>query len=107
MLAAKYDIQIEPGAGFYRAMRFVSGDAIPATLLGAEVYGQVLLDYDDVTVADFSCGILSAADRTFYFSLPGTVTAAIPWGTYRYNLYCQFSDMEPIRLLYGKATRKA
>ena len=107
MLAAKYDIQIEPGAGFYRAMRFVSGDAIPASIIGAEIYGQVLLDYDDVAVADFTCSVLDATASTFYFSLPGTVTAAIPWGTYRYNLYCQFSDMEPIRLLYGKATRKA
>ena len=107
MLAAKYDIRIEPGAGFYRALRFVSGDAIPATILGAEIYGQVLLDYDDVAVADFSCGILDASARTFYFSLPASVTATIPWGTYRYNLYCRFSDMEPIRLLYGKVTRKA
>lgn len=57
----------------------MSGDVIPATILGTEIYGQVLLDYDDVAVADFTCGILNAADRTFYFSLPGSVTATIPW----------------------------
>ena len=107
MPAAKHDITIEQGAAFAMPLRFVSGASVPESIAGAEVYGQIRADYDDDEVlAEFSCGITSASERRIYAVLTSTVTASIPRGTHRYDIFCQFDGLEPIRLLTGKATVK-
>ena len=107
MPAAKYDIEIEQGAAFALPLRFVSGTSVPESIAGTEVYGQIRADYDDEEVlAEFSCGVTSAAERRIYAALAAATTATIPRGAYRYDIFCQFDGLEPIRLLTGKATVK-
>lgn len=107
MPAAKYDIEIEQGAAFAMPLRFVSGDAVPESIAGAEVYGQIRTDYDDEEVlAEFVCGVTSAVERRIYAVLPSNITATLPRGSHRYDIFCQFDGLEPIRLLTGKATVK-
>lgn len=107
MPAAKYDITIEQGAAFALPLRFVSGAAVPESIAGTEVFGQIRADYDDEDVlAEFSCGVTNAVERRIYAALAAATTATIPRGAYRYDIFCQFDGLEPIRLLTGKATVK-
>lgn len=94
---ANLDLKLRQGATFGpHSMQIFSSGTTPQNLTGAVFRGQIRKTFDAATVAaTLSFTILDAAQGTFSWNIPASVTAAMPAGSSETDALSQYVwDME-------------